>query len=375
MGCDTMSHRFPVDTAKITVYCQLVNRNARTNVSGMEDRNIKRPRNWEKKGLDPSLTPAQMHLVLERRREEHARDRQAYFAARTEERAELERKQARDRYVREKEEKEAAARPAPVIPDEPEEVIDARIAERFDILTTFTRGAAEGTVRAIIASGPPGLGKSYSIETELARIDPGKKRHSFIKGYVRPLGLYKALWDHREPGRVIVFDDADSIFHEELALNMLKAVCDTTENRIVSYLSDYNNLTSDTTGSPIPKQYEFRGTVIFITNYDFDAIVEKGQNKLIPHLQALMSRAHYIDLSMRTRRDYIVRIKQVVREGMMQKAGLSKEMEMEVMGFIEEKAQYLREISLRMAVKLAGIRLLHRDDWQRYAVITCCRQH
>lgn len=246
--------------------------------------------------------------------------------------------------------------------------IDARIAERFDILDVLTEACIVGNSRALIVSGPAGLGKSYTVEKALGNWDPNEINHTIVKGYVRATGLVKLLYQFREAGNVIVFDDADSIFFDDVSLNLLKAVCDTTERRRVSWLSE-GKLVDDDSAELIPRSFDFNGTVIFISNYDFDAMIDKG-HKLAPHLQALVSRAHYIDLAMKTRRDYLVRIRQVIRQGML--SHLTEEQREDVIAFIEGNHDKLRELSLRMALKLGGLRK-QGGDWQKLARITCCK--
>ena len=43
------------------------------------------------------------------------------------------------------------------------------IAERFKILDDMTKAAIEGKVRAMIVSGPPGVGKSYGVAQEVEK--------------------------------------------------------------------------------------------------------------------------------------------------------------------------------------------------------------
>lgn len=253
---------------------------------------------------------------------------------------------------------------------ETDEEISAKLAERFSILEMLTNAAVRGEARAMIVSGPAGLGKSFTVEAELAKTDPDEERHTIVKGFVRATGLYRTLYEYREEGSVIVFDDADSIFFDDVALNLLKAVCDTTETRRVSWLTESNMIDEDS-GERVPRSFEFNGTIVFITNYDFDAMIEKG-HKLAPHLQALMSRSHYIDLAMKSKRDYIVRIKQVIEKGLLKKSGLSVAQEQEVVDFIENNSDKMRELSLRMALKVGAIRKLGAN-WMQVAKITCCK--
>lgn len=246
--------------------------------------------------------------------------------------------------------------------------IEQRIADRFDILDVLTESCVVGNSRALIVSGPAGLGKSYTVEKRLTEWDPNELQHTIVKGYVRATGLVKLLYQYRHPSNVIVFDDADAIFFDDVSLNLLKAVCDTTERRRVSWLSE-GKLVDDESAELIPRSFDFEGTIIFITNYDFDAMIDKG-HKLAPHLQAMVSRAHYIDLAMKSRRDYLVRIRQVIRQGLL--AELGNEARADVITFIERNHDSLRELSLRMALKLGALRK-QGGDWERVARITCCK--
>ena len=258
---------------------------------------------------------------------------------------------------------------APVVHETDAEIAE-KLNDRFSILEMMTKAAVAGEARAVIVSGPAGLGKSYTVEQELADWDPNANNHTIIKGFVRATGLYKTLYNFREAGQVIVFDDSDSIFFDDVALNLLKAVCDTTEKRRVSWLTEGVMIDEDT-GERVPRSFEFNGTILFITNYDFDAMIDKG-HKLAPHLQALMSRAHYIDLAMKTKRDYVVRIKQVLEQGLLKKSGLTPTQEQDVVDFIEKNTDKLRELSLRMALKLGSIRKIG-DTWMKVAKVTCCK--
>lgn len=261
--------------------------------------------------------------------------------------------------------------PAKVVQNETDAEIEARLAERFEILESLTDAAVKGHARALVVSGPAGLGKSFTVEKALADHDPDAVNHTIVKGYVRPTGLYRLLYQHRMRNQVIVFDDADAIFFDDVSLNLLKAVCDTTERRVVSYLSE-RNLVDEEEAVNIPKSFEFNGTIVFITNLDFDQMIDKG-HKLAPHMQALVSRSHYIDLAMKTRRDYMIRIKQVLAQGLLSAQGLSAEEEADVVSFLDKKQDALRELSLRMAIKIGSIRKMGSANWEKVATVTCCK--
>ena len=125
-------------------------------------------------------------------------------------------------------EKARAAAAEAALPAETDAEIAARIEERFDILEYMTTEAIEGNIRGLVVYGPAGLGKSYTVEQALADWDPEEQNHTIVKGFSTKTGLYKSLYEYKDPGQVIVFDDCDSIFFDDVALSMLKAVCDTT---------------------------------------------------------------------------------------------------------------------------------------------------
>jgi hypothetical protein len=127
----------------------------------------------------------------------------------------------------------------------------------------------------------------------------------------------------------------------------------------------------DEDGERLPRNFEFEGSIIFITNYDFDNLIEKG-NKLAPHFQALISRSHYLDVGIHTKRDYVVRLKQVVGQGMLAEQGFSQGEEQELMTFITDNQDRLRELSLRMVIKLAGLMRMG-GDWMKMARATCMK--
>ena len=250
--------------------------------------------------------------------------------------------------------------------------IEQKLADRFEALEIMADATGRGINRSLIVSGPAGLGKSFTVEAKLAALEEQGFAVTYIKGYCRPLALYRMLYNARFNNSIIVFDDCDFIFSEEVSMNLLKGACDSTEKRMLHWLSESINNITDEDGESIPEKFEFEGSVIFITNYDFDEIIARG-NKMAPHLQALVSRSHYLDLQMKTNMDYVVRIKQVVGSGMLRKKGFDATQETMIVSFIEDNMDRLRELSLRMVVKLATLYKMNENNWQKLAKQTCFR--
>jgi hypothetical protein len=247
--------------------------------------------------------------------------------------------------------------------------IAQRLSTRFSAMDQMTEATILGVNRAVIVSGPPGLGKSFGVE-KLAEKHANKVMAVIVRGYARATGIYKVLYEHREAGNVVIFDDADAIFEDMTALNILKAATDSNDKRTISWLSEAK--LEDEDGERLPRSFEFQGSVVFLTNVDFDGAIARG-SKLSPHFQALISRSHYLDLTLRTARDYLTRIKQVVFELGMLDGEASFQEKKEIVDFIEQNQDSMRELSLRMVRKLATLKKMDGVKWQELARVTCCR--
>ncbi len=249
----------------------------------------------------------------------------------------------------------------------------AEIAERFEILTDMTKACVNGDIRAMIVSGPPGVGKSFGVEQEIEKVQmmqmlgSQRLRAEVVKGSASPIGLYQTLYKFSDPNCVVVFDDCDSILLDDVSLNLLKGALDSGKKRKISWLSESRVLKDE----GIPDSFEFKGSVIFITNLKFDKM--KSQ-KLKDHLDALQSRCHYLDLTLDTMRDKILRIKQIAASG-----ELFKDMDIgdvgsdEIVEFMDEHKNSLREVSLRMAIKVAQLYKSFPMRWKAMAATTCMK--
>lgn len=253
-----------------------------------------------------------------------------------------------------------------------EEALD-RIAKRFDILDQMTDAVANGVVRGLIVSGPPGVGKSFGVEKVLEEYDMMTKlankppRTEIVKGSMTPIGLFQTLYNNSNEGDILVFDDCDSVLFDEVCLNMLKAVLDSGKKRTISWKSESQALRRE----GIPDRFEFKGGCIFITNVDFESVRSK---KIKDHLSALMSRCHYIDLEMGSIADRFLRINQIVRDGMLNEYNFGEDGNKEVVDFMILKSARLREISLRMVLKVADLKQMSPDTWKELAETTCMKR-
>ena len=262
--------------------------------------------------------------------------------------------------------------PVAPVQEETDEQVMERIEQRFNILDEMTIAAINGDIRAMIVVGPPGVGKSYGVEYQLEKaglfdqIGNRKVKYEVIKGAMTPIGLYCTLFKHSDPKNVLVFDDCDSILLDDIALNILKAALDSGKKRRIHWNADSAMLRRE----GVPEMFDFKGSVIFITNLKFENLRSK---KLQDHLEALQSRCHFLDLTLNTMRDKILRIRQIFRKGdLFQDYSLTPEQGEEIIQFMQDNHNRLREVSLRMALKIADLTKVS-PNWRAMAESTCMK--
>lgn len=233
------------------------------------------------------------------------------------------------------------------------EEIQSYVSTRFKALDRLAIGVVDGVFRSAVVSGNPGIGKTHTLEyiLESAR-DDGKIRYEMIKGQIRATGLYKALYVNRFKDHVLVFDDADAVFGDETALNILKVALDSRKKRLISWRAETRMETND--GEPLPTEFEFEGSVIFISNLDFDNEC-KANNRFAVHMQALMSRSLYINLNLDSI-ELNYRINQVIEEtDMLYSLGVDEPQKKVILDYFWTNSEKFREKSLRTIVKLCQI--------------------
>jgi len=263
--------------------------------------------------------------------------------------------------------------PDHVVAHETDEQIVERLRLRFEVLKDMTKAVKQGTVRAMIVTGPPGVGKSFGVDEVLSKDDlfdtlgQRKPKYEIVKGAMSAIGLYTKLYQYSDKGNVIVFDDCDSVLLDDLSLNILKAALDTSKKRTISWNTDSRILRNE----GVPDKFEFKAGAIFITNIKFENVRSK---KLQDHLAALESRCHYVDLQMDTDREKCLRIKQIVQDGMLDSYEFEDIQRDEVVDFVMENRMKMRELSLRTVLKVADLRKSFTDNWKAMAEVTVMKR-
>lgn len=260
-----------------------------------------------------------------------------------------------------------------LVADETDEEIIERLRGRFEVLKDMTKAIKEGNVRAMIVTGPPGVGKSFGVEEVLNKDDlfnvmgERKPKYEIVKGAMSAVGLYKKLYEYSAQGNIIVFDDCDSVLLDDLSLNILKGALDSSKKRTISWNTDSRLLRQE----GVPDSFEFKAGAIFITNIKFEHVRSK---KLQDHLQALESRCHYIDLQMSTVREKMLRIKQIVKDGMLDYYEFEDCVKDEIVQYVIDNKDKMRELSLRTVLKVADLRKSFPTTWMSMAEVTVMKR-
>jgi len=256
-----------------------------------------------------------------------------------------------------------------VIPNLPEPVqqesfedIEERVKRKFQILRDIVASTCLGKNKSLIISGSAGVGKSTEVMEVVKELGVS---FELVKGKVTTGGLFSILYNNRHEGNLVIFDDVD-VMSDETKLDLLKAVTDSSDERVVSWHSSRGRIL-DENDDEIPNNFVFEGTIIFISNNDIYAD-SKGNSKLAEHYNALISRSFVIDVAMKNTDWYIARLKDVIFNRM-DESRLTFEVKNDIFQFMVDNKHKLMELSLRMVDKLRITRDTYGDNtWHNQAL-------
>ena len=236
-----------------------------------------------------------------------------------------------------------------------------RIGRSYDMFEALAQHAADGHIRSLIISGPPGLGKSYTVETAIAGARATEGRNAtIIKGSASALEVYVAAFDHSGDRDILVLDDTDSIFDDADGINLLKALTDTGGRRSVSWLKRSPYL--DKIG--VPQQFYFKGTVIILSN--IPAPDEDDTSTKALHLRAVYDRAFHVELQDSSLEDVITRIEHVLPQVRLDGEGVARES----FEYLRDNAQRFRTLTIRTLLHIEQLRRLEPEDWRELVART-----
>jgi hypothetical protein len=81
-----------------------------------------------------------------------------------------------------------------------------------------------------------------------------------------------------------------------------------------------------------------------------------------------------MDLTIDTEKDKMLRIEQVIRDGMLDTYKLSNDIKEEIIDFVDINKKRLRELSLRTVLKVADLAVAFPDKWEAMAENTVMKR-
>ena len=217
------------------------------------------------------------------------------------------------------------------------------INQRFDFLKDLTSMVVCGVTPSLIVTGEGGLGKTHTVTSTIQEGNVEPSEWVSFKGYSTPRGLYNTLFDHN--GKLIIFDDCDSVLEDKVALNILKSALDSYETRQITWMAKMNR------NDEYPQQFNFTGRIIFISNKDKSKI--DG---------AILSRSLVVDLTM-TPEEKIDRMNFIIEDILPEFDLTCKK---EALEFLDENKDKTN-LNIRSLIMISKIRQTFPDTWKSLA--------
>ena len=166
---------------------------------------------------------------------------------------------------------------------------------QLEHLEALTQMMVAGSSNALFVAGRGGIGKTHTVEKILA--DMGlQDGNGYFKntGSASAAGIYSLFFKHQND--IIFFDDSDDALKDQSARNIFKAATDTKPTRKLVWNKmgpnvvepdDFEDPQELIDAGKIPRYFDFKGKVIFISNLPIDKLDPDG---------ALRTRAFMIDI-------------------------------------------------------------------------------
>ena len=215
------------------------------------------------------------------------------------------------------------------------------INQKFEYLKSLTQMVVNGITPSLILVGEGGIGKSFTVKSTINEQNIDENAYTFIKGYSTARGLYNTLYDNN--GKIIIFDDCDSVLDDRVAVNILKSALDSYDGREISWLAKMSK------SEEYPNKFEFTGRIIFISNKRKSSI--DG---------AILSRSLTVDLTM-TPSEKIGRMKHILPNILPNYQMDVKEDALNFLDLNKDKCQ----LNMRTLIMISKIRLAHPENWRQ----------
>ena len=217
------------------------------------------------------------------------------------------------------------------------------INQRFEFMGNLTQMVIDGVTPSLIIVGEGGLGKTHSVTQSIKNTDLTDSDYVFFKGYSTARGLYNTLFDNN--GKLIIFDDCDSVLEDKVAVNILKSALDSYDTRTISWMAKLNKNDED------PQQFNFTGRIIFISNKSKEDMNE-----------AILSRSLTVDLTMSSN-DKVNRMSSILGSILPE---YTLEAKTEALDFLKSVKDEV-SLNMRMLIMVTKMRSSYPSNWKDMA--------
>jgi hypothetical protein len=217
------------------------------------------------------------------------------------------------------------------------------INQRFGFLNDLTTMVVSGVTPSLVVCGQGGLGKTHSVTKTIEENNLESDEYVFFKGYSTARGLYNTLFDNN--GKLIIFDDCDSVLDDKVAVNILKSALDSYEKRTISWMAKMNK------SEIYPQQFDFTGRIIFISNKSKDKIDE-----------AILTRSLTVDLTM-TPDDKVARMESILGNILPE---YDMEDKMSALDFLKSVKEEV-SLNMRMLIMVTKMCVQYPETWRNLA--------
>ncbi len=220
---------------------------------------------------------------------------------------------------------------------------DFTINHRFELLNSLALMVIDDITPSLIVTGEGGLGKTHAINQAISQACLLPHDFIFFKGYSTARGLYNTLYDNN--GKVIVFDDCDSVLEDKVAINILKSALDSYEKRTITWMAKMNK------NDEYPQQFDFTGRIIFVSN--------KSKDKIDG---AILSRSLTVDLTM-SPAEKIERMSAIIKTILPE---FPIEVKQDALAFLSANKDKAN-INIRTFIMVSKMRLSSPSNWKNMA--------
>jgi hypothetical protein len=223
----------------------------------------------------------------------------------------------------------------------------------FDDLVTYIKMVINGEMNSLLLTGQAGVGKTFLVTRTLQETGMKRNEDYFkVTGKTTAAGMFMTLYEYN--GKIILFDDCDSVFRDDNAVNVLKGALDTAKVREISWNSAVPLKTADK--RQVPKKFDFTGKVIFISNL--------ARKKIDP---AIRSRAFMLEIAL-TKDDMISRMWSLLpKVEIPSGAQVSGVMKDKAMNLLTQAADETEDVELSLRTLLKAIAIVNNVPTEQIA--------